>query len=108
MPHTVLAEDKVINLDTEITRLAKQYSVSEKKSRRIIMCESGGKPNAYMINSINSIDFGYWQISNKYWEDEMAEEGFDITVPSENLEAGFFLLSKYGDKLWYLSKRCWA
>jgi len=94
-------------LDGEIDRLAVKYSVDKELATKIIYCESRNLPTAIRINTTGTIDYSYWQINNYYWEQEMKDLGWDIKVPEDNLEAGFYLLNKYGDSLWNWSRFCW-
>ena len=110
--NNVLAEDRVITLDSEVTRLAKQYAVNEKKVRRIIQCESSGKPWAVNYNldknkKVWSTDHGYFQINDYFHKDQMEKLNLDIMNEWDNLEYGFLLISKQGYKPWSASKKCW-
>lgn len=73
----------------------------------IMKCESQYRPEAINKNNPDkSWDFGIWQINNKRWEKYLKDRGFDIRNPESNLEAGFFLLSEHGIKLWKPSNGC--
>ena len=91
--------------------LSAKYGVSESLSRNIIKCESGGKPYAKNVNYQDGIawstDIGYWQINDYFHEESLKKLGFDIHNPSDNLEAGFFLLSTQGANLWSAGSKCW-
>ena len=109
---SVKAEDKVITLDSEITRLSKQYAVNEKKVRAIIKCESqmyGSAVNHNLDSSgkVWSSDFGLLQINDYYHEDAMNKLGLDIHDQFDSLEYGFLLISKQGYKPWTASIGCW-
>lgn len=95
-------------LDSEIDRLSIKYQVSSSSAIKIIKCESNFMPNAIRVNTTGTIDYSYWQINNYYWAKEMLDMGWDIKVPEDNLEAGFYLYSTYGDSLWNWSKYCWG
>lgn len=93
--------------DTELVRLALNYHQSEKLARAIISCESSMYDRATNVNKNGSIDIGFWQINNVYWEKQALSEGFDIKDKWQNLEYGFILLQRYGTSLWNASKPCW-
>lgn len=95
-------------IESEIDRLSALYGVDKEKATKIIICESNKKPDAIRVNTTGTIDYSYWQINDFYWSKQMADIGWDITNPEDNLEAGFYLLSKYGDSLWGWSKYCWG
>ena len=99
-------------LSDEIDGLAKQYGVNATVAQDIIKCESQDKPDAlrknYTNGSLTSEDKSYWQINDRYWQVPLQKMGWDINNPQQNLEAGFYLLSKYGTKLWSWSKPCWG
>jgi soluble lytic murein transglycosylase-like protein len=110
---TARAEDRIPTFDKEITRLAKQYSVNEKKIRAIIMCESANKEYAINHNldkdgKIWSSDYGLLQVNSYFHEDKMESLGLSIRNPYDSLEYGFMLMSKYGDKPWSASRNCWT
>jgi hypothetical protein len=74
---------------------------------KIMRCESQYKPEALNTkNKDGSWDFGFWQINNKRWEKYLKDRGFNIKDPESNLEAGFYLLSEHGKKLWRPSIKC--
>ena len=104
---TVRAEDRVKTLQSEIIRLSTKYKVDSKIASKIIFCESSNLPDAKRINDNETIDYSYWQINNHYWQKDMLKLGLDITNPEDNLEAGFYLYSQYGNKLWNWSSKCW-
>lgn len=111
--YTVRAEDKTRTLDSEITRLAKQYSVNEKKVRRVIACESqmyGSAVNHNLDSSgkVWSSDYGPMQINDYFHEDTMRKLGLDIHNQWDSLEYGFILISKGGYKYWKASSGCWS
>ena len=85
-----------------------QTGLEESLILKIIKCESGGKPYAKGYNKNGTVDYSYWQINNYWWEKELARKGWDIKVPEQNLEAGFYLISTYGVKLWSASAHCWS
>ena len=107
------AETKeTLTLDSEITRLAKQYTVDEKLVREIIKCESqlyGGaiNHNKDKGGKIWSSDWGYLQINDYFHEKTMNKMGFDIHNQWDSLEYGFILISKEGYTPWKASKTCW-
>ena len=108
----VLAEDQVRTIDSEITRLAKQYLVNEKKAREIINCESQMYAKAINENKnkdgkVWSRDFGPWQVNDYWHEKTMEKKGLDIHDEFDSLEYGFMLISKEGDRHWKASSKCW-
>jgi soluble lytic murein transglycosylase-like protein len=109
-PTPVIAEgiEPVKTLESEINRLSTKYSVDKNLAFAILNCESNLNPNAINVNKNKTIDYSYWQINNYYWSKELSSLGFDITNPEQNLEAGFYLLNKYGSGLWIWSKPCWS
>jgi soluble lytic murein transglycosylase-like protein len=106
----VVKKEETVKTETlaeKINLLSVKYGVDENLAKRIIYCESGNKPQAKRYNTNDTIDYSYWQINNYWWEKELAKKGWDIKIPEQNLEAGFYLLSNYGSKLWNWSKHCW-
>ena len=99
-------------MNTLVDKYAVKYGVSASLSKRIISCESGFKPEAenknYKGGEYWSSDFGYWQLNDYYWEEKMSEMGWDIKNPIDNLEAGFWLRSRYGVAPWQASRHCWS
>jgi hypothetical protein len=92
---------------------AEKYGVNVMLAKNIIFCESKFHQNAINENKTKegevwSRDWGYWQINDYYWKEDLKEKGWDITVPEQNLEAGFYLLKTYGTKLWKASQHCWG
>lgn len=116
LPKTVVAQTGVPmarTIDSEIIRLAKQYSVNERTVRKIISCESKMKENAINHNidkdgNVWSSDFGYFQINDYFHEEDMKELGMDIRNKWDNLEYGFILISKRGFLPWSASFKCWS
>lgn len=94
-------------LDEWISVYSFQYNVDKELVRDIIRCESGFNSEAINTKAVRGQDIGIWQINTYYWEEELLKQGFNIHDPKDNLEAGFYLLSKYGSKLWDWSKHCW-
>lgn len=97
-----------MKLDDKIVYLARQYVVNEELAREIINCESAGKSDAVNVNTNGSRDYSYWQINDYYWKAPLAKRGWDITIPDQNLEAGFWILSNYGSSPWVWSAHCWS
>ena len=101
----------ITNLDRYIAQYAQTYGVSADLAQRIMWCESRLNANALNYNKdeegiIWSTDIGYWQLNDYYWSGELLKQGWEIDVPRDNLEAGFYLLSKYGTILWEASEFC--
>ncbi len=107
----VYSEEQI--LKNEIVRLSDKYGVSKELATKIIRCESKNKPFAKGHNRgkdgiVWSTDHSYWQLNDYYWKEKMMVEfGWDITIPPENLEAGFWLLSTEGTQPWKASENCW-
>lgn len=97
-----------MTLDELITLYSNKYGVDEKLARCIIQAESSFKPDATNTKAKRGIDKGFWQINSFYWEEGMSKQNFDINIPNENLEAGFYLLHTHGTKLWNWSKTSWS
>lgn len=95
------------DLDRELIRLSIQYNIDEDLARRIIQCESQFVEDAVGRDAVVGTDHSYWQFNSHYWEQDMLERGWDIYDPQDNLEAGFWLLSRDGTKHWNASKGCW-
>lgn len=104
MPSFAIAQPDY--LQTRIHDLSIEYKVDESLARRIIKCESNFKPFAIHYNTNKTTDHSYWQV-NTVWQSYMLDRGLDITMPDENLEAGFMILSQYGSGPWKYSKDCW-
>lgn len=98
---------KTYTTDEYITLFAEKYAVSEGLARRIIKCESNFDENARNYNAKVGVDIGYFQLNSYYWEGHMRKLGWNIYNPVQNLEAGFWLLSKQGSQPWVWSKHCW-
>lgn len=99
--------DDITVLREEISIRSKTLGLDLDLVNKIIQCESAFKPYAINYNKNGTIDYGYWQINNYWWEEYLLEKGWNIKLPEENLEAGFYLLDTYGTKLWYPSEFCW-
>ncbi len=95
-----------ITAEERIPILALIYGVDEDLAWAIIHCESSWRPRALNLNKNLTVDHSYWQV-NTVWIEKMSIIGFDVTNPDQNLEAGFWILSKYGVGPWSASKKCW-
>lgn len=76
-------------------------------ARRIIKCESNFKADAVNNQAKVGQDIGYFQLNSYFWKDTMLDMGWNIYNPLDNLEAGFWLLSKQGSSPWIWSEHCW-
>ncbi len=99
--------------DTEITRLANKYGQSESLARRIIKCEAQMYGSAVNENRdseglVWSRDWSYFQINDYYHEATARKMGLDIKNGYDNLEYGFYLMSKQGTTPWGASRHCWS
>ena len=99
-------------LDQDIHRLALKYDQDEALARRIMACESTMYHGAVNENKdkdgkVWSRDFGRWQINDFFHAKTASAMGLNIHDPADNLEYGFWLMSKQGTKPWYSSKKCW-
>jgi hypothetical protein len=103
----------VETLEEGVSRLSAKYGVSKELAAKIIWCESKNRPQALGYNKTESgevwsTDYSYWQINDYYWEQELLEKhNWDIKNPTDNLEAGFFILSTAGTTPWKASENCW-
>lgn len=88
--------------------LAYKYKVDVALAQRIMTCESRVYSRAINLNKDGTRDWGYWQINDYWWHDTLLKKGWDIHKPEDNLEAGFYILSKYGTKPWTASQKCWS
>lgn len=70
---------------------------------RIIVCESGWKPEAQ--NSISSAG-GLFQFLDSTWA-RYANEGWEKYNPQNNIDAGIKLFKAKGTSPWLASKGCW-
>lgn len=96
------------DLDGEISRFAVKYHQDAKLAARILYCESRRDNSAINLSSAVGEDVGFFQI-NTYWHQKTAEAmGLDIYSPEDNLEYGFYLMSKEGTQPWNASKKCWG
>lgn len=111
-----VAEDEISfykTIDSEITRLTKEYKVDEKVIKAIIKCESQNNSKAINSNKdskgkIWSIDYGAMQINNYFHFDTMNNLGLDYYDEYDSLEYGIRLYSIEGLKPWGASKQCWS
>lgn len=110
-----VAEDKIRfykTIDSEITRLTKEYKVDEKLVRAIIKCESQNNSKAINPNitdgKIWSIDWGSMQINSYFHFTSMEKLGLDYYNEYDSLEYGIMLLSTDGTRHWQASKTCWS
>lgn len=94
--------------DSEVKRLSIKYQVNEKIARKIIKCESHNNPTAIGLSAVVGRDIGYFQLNTYFHTEEMRKLGWDINVPWDNLEYGFYLMKKEGYKPWYASSKCWS
>lgn len=94
--------------DSEVHRLAEKYNQDETIARKIIGCESNTSNNSVNLSSVVGIDYGYFQLNSYFHEQRMREMGWNIRMPWDNLEYGFYLMSKEGTKPWIWSKPCWS
>lgn len=107
--------------ETEVARLALKYDQSESLARKIIFCESTIYSRAENKNyrlqwnselgtstmTHWSSDWGYWQVNDFYHEKEARRMGYNIYKWEDNLEYGFWLMSKQGTQPWSASRHCW-
>lgn len=103
--------DSPATLDDAISFYSNKYGVSEELARNIMWCESRISPDAVNHNrredgTVWSSDWGYWQFNDYYWEKRLKELGWDMYIPEQNLEAGFYVLSVEGRKPWVASNNC--
>lgn len=99
---------KTLDPMNRISILSGVYGVDENVARAIIMCESQFDPRINTtLNKDKTWDYGFWQLNSIHIK-EYAEIGFRIYDTDENLEAGFYMLSKDGTGPWYSSKSCWG
>ncbi len=96
----------------QIQVLSAKYEVSATTTQAIIWCESRGKSDVINENvskitgKVWSTDIGYWQFNDHFWQKQAIKDGFDINDPDQNLEYGFFILSKQGTTAWKASRQC--
>lgn len=94
-------------VDSLITIYAKKYGVDEQLARDIIRCESNFFEDALNTKAIVGEDVGIFQLNSYYWQEHMAEKGWDIYNTEDNIEAGMWLLNEQGSQPWLWSKHCW-
>lgn len=83
---------------------AERYHVDLELAKKIVWCESAYNPLAKGPTK----DHGFFQFVYRFWGKELAGKGWDIYVPEDNLEAGFWVLSEYGTWPWRHSQHCWG
>jgi hypothetical protein len=93
--------------DTEVSRLAIKYGQDEALARKIIFCESTVYSGAVGNHAVVGKDIGYWQINTYFHESDALKMGYNIYKWEDNLEYGFWLLSKQGTQPWSASRGCW-
>lgn len=100
------------DVNTEITRLSKQYLIDEDLVKRIIKCESGFVKDALNINKRDGVawskDIGLGQINDYYHKETMIKLGLDIYTPKDNLAYMFILLKEDPLVHYKASSGCWS
>ena len=94
------------SVDSLITVYAKRYGIDEQLARDIIRCESNFHEDAINKKAVVGEDVGIFQLNSYYWQDYMAERGWDIYNTKDNIQAGMWLLSTDGVKHWSWSAHC--
>lgn len=112
-PLVVAIMPKAASFDSEVVRLAKKYAVSESLSRNIIKCEglqykTLGNNKNYRNGVHWSTDIGWWQVNDYYHAKTAKRMGLNLYNDWDNLEYGFWLLSKQGSQPWSASRHCWS
>ena len=94
--------------ESEVIRLATKYGQDETLVRKIIFCESTVYAHATGTKAVVGIDVGYFQINTYFHEATAKKMGLDIYKWEDNLEYGFWLMSREGTQPWSASKFCWS
>ena len=111
IPTPIEVDVSEFDFNSLVSHYSMKYGVSETVALSLMNCESEFDPNAENPNFDEegvhwSTDYGYWQLNDYHQEETMANMGWDIRNPQDNLEAGFWLLSTAGTTPWGASNPC--
>jgi hypothetical protein len=97
-------------LESELDRLVERYDLPYEAAfvKELIRCESSLHAHATGTQAVVGKDIGWMQINTYYHLSDSKKMGLDIYNKWDNLEYGFYLMSKRGLSPWSASKHCWS